>query len=122
MRFIDVFAANELYCKQFTAESGLPLGALGPLAAQQSIGAVVLIFASLNIFLFSVGRNSTNFAPPRPRKSFTAYRLVRGSGAKLTEFRPGRGAKLLPGGAKFVRHFEAGASDVQNSPHVLLNI
>jgi hypothetical protein len=35
---IDVCAADELDCKHFAAESGLSLGALGPLAAQQLIG------------------------------------------------------------------------------------
>jgi hypothetical protein len=33
--FIDVCATNDRYGKHFVAESGLPLGALGPLAAQQ---------------------------------------------------------------------------------------
>jgi hypothetical protein len=28
------------------------------------------VFAPLLFFLFHVGRNSENFAPPRPRKSF----------------------------------------------------
>jgi hypothetical protein len=55
-----------------------------------------------NFFLFLVERNSANFAPLSPRKSFVAHRLVRGGGAKLTEFRSGGGAKLSPGGAKFV--------------------
>jgi hypothetical protein len=32
----DVCAANEPWCRHFPAESGLPLGALGPLAAQPS--------------------------------------------------------------------------------------
>jgi hypothetical protein len=53
-------------------------------------------------FFFLVGRNSVNFAPARPRKSFAARRLVRGGGAKLPRFRPGGGAKSSPGGALFV--------------------
>jgi hypothetical protein len=35
---IDVCAKNEPSCNHFAAESGLPLGALGPFAAQRSIG------------------------------------------------------------------------------------
>jgi hypothetical protein len=53
-------------------------------------------------FLFLVGRNSANFAPRGERKLFAGWRLARGGGAKLSEFRPGGGAKLFPGGAKFV--------------------
>jgi hypothetical protein len=53
-------------------------------------------------FFFLVGRNSANFAPACPRKSFVARRLARGSAAKLSEFRPGGGAKIVRGGAKFV--------------------
>jgi hypothetical protein len=65
-----------------------------------------LIFAPAKFFLFLVGRYSANFAPPRPRKSFAGWLLVCGGGAKLPEFRPGGGAKLSPGGALFVTHFE----------------
>jgi hypothetical protein len=36
-KVIDVCAANDSCCKHFAAESGLPLGALGPFAAQESI-------------------------------------------------------------------------------------
>src|SRR5687768_12557969 len=75
-----------------------------------------------NFFFFLVGRNSAGFAPARSRKSFPGSELARGGGAKLTEFRPGGGTKLSSGGAKFVRHFEAGVSDVQNSPHLFLDI
>jgi hypothetical protein len=53
-----------------------------------------------------VERNSANFAPLCPRKLFVAHRLARGGGAKLSEFRPGGGAKLFPGGAKFVARTE----------------
>jgi hypothetical protein len=66
-----------------------------------------LIFASLNFFLFFVRRNSANFASARLRKSFAAHWLACGSEAKLSEFRLGGVAKLSPGGAKFVRNFEA---------------
>ena len=54
-----------------------------------------------NFFLFLVERNSANFAPRRPRKSFADDWLASGSGAKLPEFRSGGGAKLKlsPGGA-----------------------
>jgi hypothetical protein len=55
-----------------------------------------------NFFFFLVGRNSVTFAPPCPRKSFAAYRLGRGSGAKWSEFRPGGAAKFVSGEAKFV--------------------
>jgi hypothetical protein len=51
-------------------------------------------------FFFHVVQNSTNFAPPCPRKSFVTHWLGRGGGAKLSEFRTGGGAKLSPGGAK----------------------
>jgi hypothetical protein len=34
---IDVCAVTDAQCKRFAAESGLPLGALGALAAQHSI-------------------------------------------------------------------------------------
>jgi hypothetical protein len=39
----------------------------------------------------------------------------------LSEFRLGGCAKIAPGEALFVRHFEAGAADVQNSPHLFLD-
>src|SRR5688572_29283945 len=66
-----------------------------------------LILAPLMFFLFFVGRNSVNFAPPCPRKSLAGWWFVCGSGAKLIEFRPGGGAKLSLGGAKFVDRFAA---------------
>jgi hypothetical protein len=56
-----------------------------------------------NFFLFLVGRNSANLGPACPRKSFAGSWLACGGGAKLTEFRPGGGAKLHPGEAKFVK-------------------
>jgi hypothetical protein len=43
-----------------------------------------------------------SFAPPCPRKSFADCKFVSEGGAKWSEFRPGGGAKLSPGGAKFV--------------------
>jgi hypothetical protein len=82
----------------------------------------LLIFAPLNFFFFVVGRYSAGFAPPGRCKSFAGCKFVSGGGAKLPEFRPGGAAKFFPGGAKFVRHFEADASDVQKSPHILLDI
>jgi hypothetical protein len=57
---------------------------------------------SESFFFFLVVRNSANFAPARPRKSFAGCRFVRLGGAKLTEFRPGGGAKSPLGSAKFV--------------------
>ena len=67
-------------------------------------------FCPSEIFFFVlVGRYSANFAPARPRKSFAARRLGHGSEAKLTEFRPGGGAKLSAGGAKRAESRELGA-------------
>jgi hypothetical protein len=56
----------------------------------------------LLFFLFLVVRNSASFAPPCPRKMFADWWLECGSGAKLSEFRPGGGAKLPRVGAKLV--------------------
>jgi hypothetical protein len=91
---------------------------LRPAAAPGSFGGVL---PHTNFFLFLVGRNSVSFAPACPRKSFVARRLLRWGGAKLSEFRPGGGAKLSPGGAKLVRNFAARASDVQNISLLLLD-
>ena len=44
-------------------------------------------------FFFLVGRNSASFAPPARCKSFEHSQMECGSGAKLTEFRPGGGTK-----------------------------
>ena len=67
-------------------------------------------------FSFLVRRNSGNFAPARPRKSFAARRLGHGSEAKLTEFRPGGGAKLSAGGAKRAESRELGAKSGVRAP------
>jgi hypothetical protein len=59
----------------------------------------MLIFAPAKFFLFLVRRNSANSASPRPRKSFAGCTFVRGSGAKLSEFRLGGVTKTPRGEA-----------------------
>jgi hypothetical protein len=53
-------------------------------------------------FFFQVGRYSANFASRAGSKSLAAQRFVCAGGAKLSEFRPGGGAKSFLGRALFV--------------------
>jgi hypothetical protein len=78
-----------------------------------------MIFASAKFFLFLVDRNSADFGPARPRKSFVAHQFVSGSGAKLSEFRPGGGAKLKlpPGGALFGKMGKRTEGDTRGQAH-----
>jgi hypothetical protein len=91
-------------------------------AAARAVRGSVFDFCLTHIFFFFlVGRNSANFASARPRKLFAGYRLVSGSGAKLSEFRLGGCAKLVPGGALFGQTLQGATSDVQNCPHIQLD-
>ena len=104
---------------------------------RKRFGVRFLTFASLNFFLFVARRNSATFASPCPRKSFADLRLMRGGGAKLREFRLGgrqnssqvRRNSFLA--APYRQSMDCALSDepilrkwpdVQNSPHLLLDI
>jgi len=76
-------------------------------------------------FFFLVGRNSASFASARPRKSFAARRFVSRGEAKLPEFRLGGVTNFVSGGRNSswsAISFPPDVADVQNSPHILLDI